>query len=104
MSLTKFHTTIKELSLLMTSWPSQLDPLLKDPTNNGILLNGVNNAGISLAANTPLAINHLLQRTQQGWMLTDINSNANVWRTQPFNTTTLTLESDADVSIKLFVF
>lgn len=104
MSLTKFHTNIKELALLMTSWPSLIDPVLQDPTNNGILLNGANNAGIALAASKPLAINHLLSRMQQGWIVVDNSANSVVWRTQPFNDKTLTLESSADTTVKLLVF
>ena len=104
MSLTKFHTNIKELALLMTSWPTQINPVLANPLNNGIFLNGTNNAGINLTANTPLPINHLLGRTQQGWLMTDNTANANVWRTQPFNDTTLTLEASADTTIRLMVF
>lgn len=104
MSLTRFHTNIKELSLLQSSWTAVLDPLLGDPTNDNILLTGTNNAGIPISSSTPTIINHLLGRMQQGWIITDLSSNAVVWRTSPFNDKTLTLQSSSDTTIKLMVY
>lgn len=85
--------------LASVRWPSILNPIISIPMLSGIPLNN-----ISLVINKPLAINHLLQRMQQGWIVTDNTGNAVVWRTQPFNQTTLTLESDANTTISLWVF
>lgn len=76
-----------------------LNPILGLPILNG---NQVNN--VTLTANIPKAVNHLLQRMPQGWFITDINANAAVWRTQPFNTNAITLESSANVTISLWVY
>lgn len=98
-SLPIFTTTIKDLSLMQTKWASQLNPLLSNPLNQpGFIKN------VTLIANTPLAINHLLGQVQQGWFITDIDSNATVWRTQPFNKLTLTLEASANTTINLTVY
>lgn len=80
-------------------WAASLNPVLAIPILNGNQINNVN-----LVANTPLAINHLLQRKQQGWILTDNTADAVVWRTAEFNQYTLTLESDADTTISIWVF
>lgn len=80
-------------------WAASLNPLLALPILSGNQINSV-----SLLANVPLAINHLLQRKQQGWFLTDNVAAANVWRTAEFNQYTLTLESDADTTISFWAF
>ena len=94
-----FNTNNTDLMLMQNKWASQLNPLLRNPLSQGLLITGV-----SLSANTPLAINHLLDRMQQGWLLTDINTSAKVWRTQPLNNKTLTLEADANTTISLLVY
>jgi len=85
--------------LAQTRWASTLNPLLAVP-----ILNGIQLKDIDLVANKPLAINHLLQRTPQGWFLLDNTANAVVWRTADFNSLTITLESSADTNISIWVF
>lgn len=85
--------------LAQTKWAATLNPVIALPILNGVLL-----TDIVLAANEPLAINHMLQRKQQGWMITDLTSNAAVWRTVAFNALTLTLEASANVTISIWVF
>ncbi len=80
-------------------WAAALNPLLKLPIISGNMITGV-----SLVASEPLVINHLLQRMQQGWIITDNTAECSVWRTKPFNTTTLTLESNQDTTIAIWVF
>lgn len=98
MSLTQFQTDDRVLRMLQTSWASDLNPILQIPFLNGVqltnvsLINGVN------------SINHLLQRTQQGWWVTDINAAATLFRSAPFNSTTLTLTSNAACVANLWVF
>lgn len=83
---------------MLTKWASTLNPLIKNPLNdvsiipNVKLINGVNN------------INHLLQQTQQGWFLIDIQGAATIYRSAPFNNTTLTLTSNAAVTVSIGVF
>lgn len=86
------------LPLMQTTWASQLDPVVNFPANQGILIK-----------NQPLisgvtVINHKLQRTQQGWIIIDQDAQARIYRSQPFNTLTLTLTSDAATNISLWVF
>lgn len=82
-----------------TRWPADLNPIIALPQLHGTLLLNIN-----LVSGTPLSINTLLSRMQQGWIITDITADAAVWRTQPFNKTTLTLQSSADCTISLWVY
>lgn len=82
-----------------TRWPSDLNPIIALPQLHGTFLLNIN-----LVANIPLVINTLLGRTQQGWIITDISTSATVWRTQPFNKTTLTLQATADTTVNLWVY
>lgn len=99
MALPIYNGVSKDLSLLQTTWSQQINPVLRNAILNGHPLND-----IILVANTPQAINHLLSKKQQGWFITDINANASVWRTEPFNSQTLTLEADANVTISMWVY
>lgn len=83
---------------LTSRWKSILDPIIGNPVTNPTLL-----SSISLTTGVNV-INHKLGQMQQGWIITDIQGVANVYRSQPFNDKTLTLTSDADVTINLMVF
>ncbi len=85
--------------LAQTKWSSILNPILALP-----MLNGNQVDGIKLLANTPQAINHLLQRLPQGWFLFDNTADTAVWRTEAFNSLTITLESSLDTTISIWVF
>ncbi len=85
--------------LAQTKWASDINPILGLPILAGNQINSV-----SLTANVPKAINHLLQRLPQGWFLVDINANATVWRSALWTNTTLTLESSANVTISVYVY
>jgi hypothetical protein len=98
-SLPIFQDLNKNFMLHQTSWKAAITPVIQNELNQGLLITNV-----ALSANTPLAINHMLSRLQIGWQLTDITTNSNIWRTQPFNSSTLTLESSADTTISLWVF
>lgn len=87
------------LDLMQTRWASVLNPVLALP-----ILSGIQLSDIFLAATVATPINHLLSRLPQGWLVTDINAAANVWRVSPFNKSTLVLKSDIDVTISLWVF
>ena len=86
------------LDRMQTTWKSQIDPILSIPMLSGIQLN---NIAIKSGINV---INTKLQRTQQGWVITDITSPALISRSQPFNSTTLTLTSSAATTINLWVY
>jgi hypothetical protein len=87
------------LELMQTVWAQQLNPLIAN-----VLTQGVAITGIKLAATTPLVIPTTLSRMQQGWIITDINANAVVWRTAPFNSQNITLEASAAATISIWVF
>ncbi len=80
-------------------WASKLNPVLAN-----LLIQGSQIAGIVLAANTPQSINHYLGKNQTGFFITDQNAAASIYRTQPFNDSTLTLEASANVTINLWVY
>lgn len=98
MSLALFKTELRELTLLQTSWKAELDPVLMNPLIHGIFLKNV------ALINGATVINHLLSRRQQGFFITDSNAAATIYRSQPFNTLTLTLTSNAAVTVNLYVF
>lgn len=85
-------------STAQTRWKSQLDPIIANPLNG---VNVLSNIALTTGANT---INHLLGRVQQGWVILDIQGPATLYRSQPFNSTTLTLTSDADVTVSIGVY
>lgn len=85
-------------SLAQNRWASEINPILTNPIN-----------GTTILINIPLIngvtiINHLLGRVQQGWFLTDIQGAASIYRSAPFNATTLTLTSNAAVTVNIGVF
>lgn len=85
-------------SLAQTQWAQQLNPLIKNQLTQGILL-----SNISLI-NGVTVINHLLGRNQIGFIITDINAAATIFRSQALNSKTLTLTSNAACIISLWVF
>lgn len=85
--------------LAQPKWAATLNPVISLP-----LLAGNTIYSVSLLALKPAAINHLLQRLPVGWLIIDQDANADVWRAKPWTTTTLTLESSADVNLSLYIF
>jgi hypothetical protein len=81
-----------------TRWKSQLDPILANPTTNLTLLKGVT---VQTGTNV---INHLLQQVQQGWVVLDSTAAITLYRSAPFNSTTLTLTASGPATITLGVF
>ncbi len=77
---------------------STLNPIIGNPISSAKFLKG-----IGLAVGTTV-INHGLGRTMQGWIITDINGAATIYRSQPLNALTLTLVSSAAVTVALEVF
>lgn len=105
MSLPIYQTTEdsvqQSLSLLQTSWASKLNPILANPVSNGLLLKNVS------LVNGTNAVNHKLGRKLQGWIVTRKRANAELHDEQDSNqnpSLTLTLVSDADVIVDLYVF
>lgn len=93
-----FKDESQPFMLMQTKWAAELNPVLAFPPLSGSILKGIS---LSIGVNT---INHLLGRLQQGWILTDQSGGASIYRSKPFNATTLALTSDAVVTINLWVF
>lgn len=85
--------------LAQTKWAATINPILAIP-----MLNGNQISTVTLLTGVPKAINHLLGRMPQGWMLTDNTANAVVWRTQEFNQFSVVLESSADTTVSFWIF
>ena len=98
MALPVFKDPNTNLMLLQTQWAGQLNPVLASPLTNPVLLKN-----IKLASGTNV-INHTLQATQQGWIITDISAPATIYRSAPFNNLTLTLTSSAATTVSLAVY
>jgi hypothetical protein len=98
MTLPIFNGVDKNLSMLQTAWSSMINPFLGRPANQSNILQNV-----ALASGTNV-INHRLGRTMQGWVLSDIQGAATIYRSAPFNDLTLTLHSSAAVTVSLEVF
>lgn len=102
MSLPIYHTGNKDLSLLQTTWATQINPVLDNPLVDGLLLTGV-----VLSLGSPTTINHKLGRKLQGWILVGINAAAVIYDSQASNQSpqlTLILNSSAACTVSLWVF
>ena len=85
---------------IKSKWKSILDPFLTRPTNNVSILQSVQ------LANGTTTINHNLGRTMQGWFIVDQTGAASIYRpaTAPLNEQTLTLTSNAAVTVNIAAF
>lgn len=88
----------KTFSLFQTRWASQLNQLLKLPMLSGIALTEIP------LSNGVTVINHKLQRQMEGWLITDINGAATIYRSAPLSPLTLSLTSNAAVMVDLWIF
>jgi len=82
-------------------WASILNPIVANPANNSIILKNIE---LSVGTNV---INHKLGRNLQGWQIIRKRASADIYDTQDTNqmpNLTLTLVSDAIVTIDLAVF
>lgn len=98
MALPTINSPDRVLNMIQNQWAAILNPLLSNPITKGNLLTNV-----ALASGVTV-INHLLDRQQQGWVLTDVSGAATIYRSQPLNSKTLTLTSDAAVTVNLLVY
>lgn len=83
---------------LQSKWSAQLNPILANPATNPNILPVI---ALKTGVNV---INHGLGRIQQGWLQFDVDAAITVYRSQPFNTTTLTLIASGPANIILGVF
>lgn len=85
--------------LAQTKWASTINPILALPILNGNLIKDIN-----LTMSIPQSVNHLLGRMPQGWFLTDNTANAVIHRSADFTQYSITLTSNADTTISIWVF
>lgn len=83
---------------ILTRWKAALDPVLAQPLNSSNLVQNV------ALINGTTVVNHGLGRKPQGWIISDANAAATIYRSAPFNSLTLSLTSNAAVTISLVVF
>ena len=98
MSLPIFQTDNKDISMLQTRWAQMLNQLLRQPQAKGLILQGVE------LISGATVVNHRLGRKLQGWQIVDQDAAAAIYRSAPKNDLTLTLTSDAPVTVDLLVF
>lgn len=79
-------------------WATVLNPVIANPLNSiQILPNIALKNGVTI-------INHGLGRLMQGWVLTDLQGAASIYRSAALNALTLTLTSNAAVTCSIGVF
>lgn len=97
-TLTIFKDDNRVFQMMQSAWAAILNPYIRTP-----ILNGVTVEDVALI-NGVTVVNHRLGRKPQGWVLTDVDSVATVYRSAPFNELTLTLTSNAVATAQLWVF
>lgn len=100
-SLPIFKSDEKDLVIMQNRWASIINPFLKRPQNQSIILK---NISLVTGSNT---IRHGLNSVLQGWKLTRQKSAASIYDNQDSNPTpeaTLILVSSADVVCDIEVF
>jgi hypothetical protein len=80
-------------------WAQSLNPIINNPIIQGMAI-----TNIFLIANTEKTINHGLGRMMIEWFLIDTMADANVWRTKPLNSKTLSLEASSNTTISIWTF
>lgn len=97
-NLPQFQSDNIQFQMMQSKWGSILNPIIANPlTNPSILQNVQLNAGINV-------INHKLGKKQQGWFISDIDNPSVIYRAQPLNDSTLTLNSSASAIVTLVVY
>lgn len=96
--ITIFKDDNKSFMLFQTKLAAQVNPVLGNPLNHASVLQ---NVALQSGVNV---INHLLGRQMNGWFLTDKQGAAEIYRSAPLNGLTLTLTSNAAVTVNIGVF
>lgn len=101
MALPIYKSDDQSLSLMQTSWATQLNPILTNPIANGLLLKNV------VLASGDNTISHTLGRKLQGWIVTRLRASATIYDKQDTNRfpeLTLVLNASGAVTVDLYVF
>ena len=86
-------------ALLLTKWSAILNPVIASPMVGVSILKD-----ISLTDTAYNQIPHLLGQMQSGWFIVDQNAAASIFRSKPFNSNYLYLNSSAAVTVSIGVF
>lgn len=101
MSLPIYKSDDQDLMLMQTKWAQELNPVLNSPLLAGRLIRNV------ALINGSTQVDHKLGRKLQGWMVIRKRGAAEIYDSQDSNSMpqlTLSLVSNADVSVDLYVF
>lgn len=79
-------------------WAASLNPLITNPANAIHIIKDMK------LINGATQFNHELGHMMNGWFLVDIQGAATIFRSQPLNALTLTLTSNAIVTVSIGVF
>lgn len=97
-SIPQLQSDDRVVSQIQQNIVQPLNALLKNPLTQGTFLT---NISISSGANV---IPHGLGRTAQGWVVTDVTANIDLYRSADFNAQNLTLTSSGSGNVNLYVF
>lgn len=100
-TLPQFQSNDKDFQLMQNAWASAINPIINNPTNQGIILPNV------ILASGDNTINHLLGRNLQGWVVIRKSAAADIYDKQSTNqmpNLTLVLNASAPVTVSLEVF
>jgi hypothetical protein len=92
------QTSDRNINQLQSNIVPQLNNLSKNPVVNNSIITG---QALIAGATT---FNHKLGRIPSHWYVTDQDGAATIYRSQPFNATTLTLTSSAAVTCNVVIF
>lgn len=99
--LPNFQNNDRDFQLMQTAWSKQLNPLLKNPANNSIILKNVQlTSGLN-------SIDTKLGQKLTGWVIIRQRGAASIYDDQDNNPNpqlTLWLQSSASVSVDIEVF
>lgn len=97
MSFARVQTTNREINQLQSNLATALQPVFENPFSNGVFINN------QILINGSTRVQHNLGRPIVGWFITNINGAATVYLASSTDQT-LTLTSNALVTVNLFVF
>lgn len=84
---------------MLTRWAQIINPVVDNDLVKGVAINGIQlNVGVDKVIQNPL------QRVPIGFIITDLLSNATVWRTKAFNFNTLTLQGSANTTCNIWLY
>ena len=80
-------------------WAASINPVLAN-----LLVQATDDPKYPLLSMEQQLYNDRLGRKPQGWFIVDQTASASIYRSQPFNSNTLTLTSSAACTVSLWVF